>query len=161
MLWVGSTSTRGGMPPFLAPYFAAKAAMDSLAVSYSTELSRFGIETTIVVPGAFTSGTNHFANAGQPDSKDIEEAYFGKRAKYHGMSEKILKGLAALEPEGANVEEVAKEIVRLVGVKHGQRPFRVHIDPSDDGATLVNGVADMVRKDFYRRLGQEELLHPV
>lgn len=30
LLWVGSTSTRGGTPPFLAPYFAAKAAMDAL-----------------------------------------------------------------------------------------------------------------------------------
>jgi NAD(P)-dependent dehydrogenase (short-subunit alcohol dehydrogenase family) len=44
-----------------APYFAAKAAMDSLAVLYARELSRRGIETTIVVPGAFTKGTNHFA----------------------------------------------------------------------------------------------------
>jgi NADP-dependent 3-hydroxy acid dehydrogenase YdfG len=34
LVWVGSSSTRGGTPPFLAPYFAAKAAMDSLAVSY-------------------------------------------------------------------------------------------------------------------------------
>jgi NAD(P)-dependent dehydrogenase (short-subunit alcohol dehydrogenase family) len=33
ILWVGSTSTRGGTPPYLAPYFAAKAAMDALAVS--------------------------------------------------------------------------------------------------------------------------------
>jgi NAD(P)-dependent dehydrogenase (short-subunit alcohol dehydrogenase family) len=31
----GSSSTRGGTPPFLAPYFAAKAAMDALAVSYT------------------------------------------------------------------------------------------------------------------------------
>src|ERR1017187_8450760 len=29
LLWVGSTSTRGGTPPYLGPYFAAKAAMDS------------------------------------------------------------------------------------------------------------------------------------
>src|SRR5580693_6590556 len=35
VLWVGSTSTRGGTPPYLAPYFAAKAAMDALAVSYA------------------------------------------------------------------------------------------------------------------------------
>src|SRR5580692_9721350 len=61
LVWVGSSSTRGGTPPFLAPYFAAKAAMDALAVSYSTELALWGIETTIMVPGAFTKGTNHFA----------------------------------------------------------------------------------------------------
>ncbi|TIX30110.1 MAG: SDR family NAD(P)-dependent oxidoreductase, partial [Mesorhizobium sp.] len=65
LIWVGSSSTRGGTPPFLAPYFAAKAAMDALAVSYSTELARWGIETTIMVPGAFTKGTNHFAHSGK------------------------------------------------------------------------------------------------
>ena len=60
--------------PYLGPYFAAKAAEDALAVwghlppegqgDYAAELTRFGIETTIVVPGSFTSGTNHFADAG-------------------------------------------------------------------------------------------------
>ena len=62
LLWVGSSSHRGGTPPYLAPYFAAKAAMDAVAVSYAGELARWGIETTIVVPGAFTKGTNHFAH---------------------------------------------------------------------------------------------------
>src|SRR5436190_18964322 len=70
VLWVGSTSTRGGTPPYLAPYFAAKAAMDALAVSYAAELARFGIETSIVVPGAFTSGTNHFAHSGSPADRE-------------------------------------------------------------------------------------------
>ncbi len=59
LVWVGSSSTRGGTPPYLAPYFAAKAAMDSLAVSYASELTRWGIGTTIVVPGAYTTGTKH------------------------------------------------------------------------------------------------------
>ena len=69
VVWVSSSSTRGGTPPYLAPYFAAKAAMDSLAVSYASELARWGIETSIIVPGAFTSGTNHFKNAGSPNDK--------------------------------------------------------------------------------------------
>ena len=63
VVWVGSSSSRGGTPPYLGPYFAAKAAEDALAVSYAAELTRFGIETTIVIPGSFTSGTHHFANA--------------------------------------------------------------------------------------------------
>jgi NAD(P)-dependent dehydrogenase (short-subunit alcohol dehydrogenase family) len=32
VLWVGSSSSRGGTPPYLGPYFAAKAAEDALAV---------------------------------------------------------------------------------------------------------------------------------
>src|SRR5215212_12051310 len=66
VVWVSSSSAAGGTPPYLAPYFAAKAAMDSLAVVYARELTRWGIETSIIVPGAFTSGTNHFAHAGKP-----------------------------------------------------------------------------------------------
>ena len=75
VLWIGSTSTRGGTPPYLAPYFAAKAAMDALAVSYAAELNRWGIETSILVPGAFTSGTNHFAHAGVPADKARKAEY--------------------------------------------------------------------------------------
>src|SRR6202050_4352927 len=74
IVWVGS-STRGGTPPYLAPYFAAKAGMDSLAVSYAGELARFGIETSIIVPGAFTSGTNHFVHAGNPEDEKTLAAY--------------------------------------------------------------------------------------
>src|ERR687893_719673 len=75
VLWVGSTSTRGGTPPYLAPYFAAKAAMDALAVSYAAELARFGIETSIIVPGSFTSGTNHFAHSGHPADGPVVADY--------------------------------------------------------------------------------------
>lgn len=41
LVWVSSSSSRGGTPPYLSPYFAAKAAMDSLAVSYASELTRW------------------------------------------------------------------------------------------------------------------------
>jgi NAD(P)-dependent dehydrogenase (short-subunit alcohol dehydrogenase family) len=75
VVWVSSTSTRGGTPPWLAPYFAAKAGMDSLAVSYAGELARWGIETSIVVPGAYTKGTNHFAHAGAPADAARAAAY--------------------------------------------------------------------------------------
>lgn len=158
VVWVSSSSTRGGTPPFLAPYFAAKAAMDSLAVSYSTELTRWGIETSIIVPGAFTKGTNHFTHAGSPADQARADAYLN--GPYAGVPDHALKGLASLEPADADVAEVAAAIVRVVDTPFGQRPFRVHIDPSQDGAEIVNGVADRVRTEIYRRIGLEDLLHP-
>ncbi len=39
VMWTSSSSVKGGTPPFCGPYFAAKAAMDSLAVSYAGELT--------------------------------------------------------------------------------------------------------------------------
>ncbi|UVC16634.1 SDR family oxidoreductase [Mesorhizobium onobrychidis] len=158
LVWVGSSSTRGGTPPFLAPYFAAKAAMDALAVSYSTELARWGIETTIMVPGAFTKGTNHFAHSGKPfDEARVAEYEAGP---YAGVADQALKGLAGLEPADADPAEVAREIVRVVDAPFGKRPFRVHVDPSQDGAEIVNGVADRMRRDMYRNIGLDDLLHP-
>jgi NAD(P)-dependent dehydrogenase (short-subunit alcohol dehydrogenase family) len=159
LVWVGSSSTRGGTPPFLSPYFAAKAAMDALAVSYATELALWGVETTIMVPGAFTKGTNHFAHSGKPS--DAARAAEYETGPYAGVADKALKGLAALEPADADPAEVARQIVRVVGLPFGKRPFRVHVDPSEDGAEIVNGVADRVRREMYRNLGLEELLHPV
>lgn len=157
LVWVGSTSTRGGTPPYLAPYFAAKAALDSLAVSYAAELARFGIDTTIVVPGSFTSGTNHFANAGHAEDSGVADAY---DSRYEGLMDQVSTRLAELAPDDADPTEVARQIVAVVDTPKGQRPFRVHIDPADDGAAEVNAVGDRVRRDFYARIGLEDLLAP-
>lgn len=158
VLWVGSTSTRGGTPPYLSPYFAAKAAMDALAVSYAAELNRWGIETTIIVPGAFTSGTNHFAHAGSPADKERQAEY--DNGPYAHLGDDIMKGFAATAPADADVADVARAIVEVVGTPFGKRPFRVHIDPAQDGAEIVNGVADRVRAEMYRNIGLSDLLTP-
>ncbi|MFC4525528.1 SDR family NAD(P)-dependent oxidoreductase [Dyella halodurans] len=158
VVWVSSSSVRGGTPPYLAPYFAAKAGMDSLAVSYAGELARWGIETSIVVPGAFTQGTNHFAHAGAPADTDVAQAYAdGPTADF---GEVAFKGLAALEPADADPQAVADAMVAVVNAPFGKRPFRVHIDPSQDGAEIVNGVADRVRAELLRRIGLEDILRP-
>ncbi|CAM5774681.1 short-chain dehydrogenase/reductase [Labrys miyagiensis] len=158
VVWVSSSSTRGGTPPYLSPYFAAKAAMDSLAVSYASELTRWGIETAIIVPGAFTKGTNHFAHSGSP--ADTARASEYNDGPYKGVPEQALKGLASLEPADADAGDVAVAIVRVVGMPFGSRPFRTHVDPSQDGAEIVNGVADRVRAEMFRRIGLEDLLKP-
>ncbi len=157
LVWVGSTSTRGGCPPFLGPYFAAKAAGDALAVSYAGEVIRFGIDTTIVLPGAFTSGTNHFANAGTPDDSATQAAY---DSRYGQLMDEVDKRLTELLPPDADVADVAREIRRVVDLPQGARPFRVHIDPSKDGSEVVTAVADRIRVDFYRRVGLDDLLTP-
>ena len=158
LVWVSSSSTRGGTPPFLAPYFAAKAAMDSIAVSYAGEVARWGIETSIVVPGAFTKGTNHFAHSGKPADQARADEY--ARGPTGDIADIALKGLAALEPADADAGAVAEAIVKVVDAPFGRRPLRVHIDPSQDGAEIVSGVADRVRAELLRRIGLEDVLKP-
>jgi NAD(P)-dependent dehydrogenase (short-subunit alcohol dehydrogenase family) len=155
LVWVASSSTRGGHPPFLAPYFAAKAGMDALAESYAAELIRFGIDTAIVVPGAYTSGTNHFAHATMPADKAREAEY----DELYGETRTALnQRLAEIVPPGSDPQAVADEIARVIDLPFGQRPFRTHIDPSRDGSEVVTAVANRIRHEFYHRVGIADLL---
>lgn len=157
IIWVGSTSTAGGTPPFLGPYFAAKAAMDSLAVTCASELSKWGIETTIVSPGVFTSGTNHFEHAGKGSDDQIAAEYLEDTGPYAGVPEKVLKGLDCGDAPG-DVAEVAKEIVRVVRAPRGEAPFRVSVDPWNDGGSVVDAVKDLARKEYYYKIGLQDIL---
>lgn len=158
LVWTGSSSAAGGIPPLLGPYFASKAAMDALAVCYARELAPLGIETSIVVPGAFTRGTNHFAHAGSPGDA-LRAAEYVKSLPDH-FSDRMRTALAATVPEDADPEEVAAEVVEIVNAPFGTRPFRVVIDPASDGAVVSYAVIDRIREEFLRRIGFADLLHP-
>ena len=158
LVWVSSSSSAGGTPPYLSPYFAAKAAMDALAVQYARELSRWGIETSIVVPGAFTKGTNHFAHSGRPaDEARLAEYEAGP---YKGVGEEVQKAFAAIVPDDADVAGVAEAIVDIVNTPFGKRPFRVHYDPTQDGADVGFTVLDRLRAEMLHRVGLADLLSP-
>lgn len=156
LLWVSSTTVRGGYPPFMGPYAAAKAAMDTIAVTQSYELARFGIETAIMVPGAFTRGTDHFPNAGKPADQHTADAY----ARYDGLMDQVGARLSALSPAHADPQAVADEMVRIVNLPAGQRPFRAVVDFINDGAAEVTAVAERVRQEFAERIGIADLLQP-
>ncbi|HEY0505503.1 MAG TPA: SDR family oxidoreductase [Lysobacter sp.] len=156
LVWVSSSSVAGGTPPYLAPYFAAKAAMDAIAVQYARELSRWGIETSIVVPGAFTRGTNHFAHSGSPaDEARVAEYEAGP---YAGFGAQVQQAFAQIVPDDADASLVGDAIVGLVDAPAGKRPFRVHIDPTRDGADVGFGVTDRLRAEMLHRVGLSDLL---
>ncbi len=156
LVWVSSSSAAGGTPPYLGPYFAAKAGMDALAVAYARELTRWGIETSILVPGAFTKGTNHFANAGAPGDHNRAAEY--EAGPYAGFGDQVKAAFAGIVPDDADVGTVAEAMVAIVGAPRGRRPFRVHVDPTDDGSEVVNAVLDRVRVEMLNRVGLGDLL---
>jgi NAD(P)-dependent dehydrogenase (short-subunit alcohol dehydrogenase family) len=159
LVWVSSSSSAGGTPPYLSPYFAAKAAMDSLAVQYARELARWGIETTIVVPGAFTKGTNHFAHSGSPADKN-RLAEYEADGPYAGFGETVQRAFANIVPDDAEPAPVADLIVDAVDKPFGERPFRIHYDPTEDGANIGFGVLDRLRAEMLHRVGLSDLLMP-
>jgi NAD(P)-dependent dehydrogenase (short-subunit alcohol dehydrogenase family) len=156
LLWISSTTVHGGFPPFLGPYAAAKSAMDSLAGSLALEVSRFGIETVMVSPGAFTAGTEHFPKASHPADHERTAAY----ARYDDVTGSVGDRLSALMPAEAHPQVVADEVLRILNLDHGTRPFRTVVDLLGDGAKEVAEVAGKVRTEFFGRIALDDLLIP-
>jgi hypothetical protein len=97
--------------------------MDALAVQYARELSRGGIETSIIVPGAFTRGTNYFAHAGRPADKARAADY--EAGPYSGLARQVEEAFRKIVPEDADPGKVAGAIACIVETPFGERPFRV------------------------------------
>jgi hypothetical protein len=70
------------------------------------------------------------------------------------------KAFAAIVPPDADASAVAEAIVRVVDKPFGQRPFRVHIDPTQDGADVGFTVLDRLRAEMLHRVGLSDLLKP-
>ncbi len=156
LLWVGSGTTRA-IPPFLGPYTAAKAAFDAFADSTAWDVAAYGIETTVLMPGVFTHGTAHFANAAFPADTERTAAYDKIAHRLASMgedTERLMVGGVSADPQ-----IVADEIVRIVDLPEGRRPRRSVADGSDYGAEIVNGAAEELRLRLARRMGVTDLLH--
>ena len=157
LLYVGST-TSVVVPPFLGPYVASKFAADALAQVTAYEVGQFGIETTIVMPGPFTQGTEHFPNASRAGDAERTAAY----ATLDPLVARNEAATTALFPPGvdAHPRAVAEEITRILALPVGTRPFRSVVDFSDAGVAEVNEVLWRAQEQYVTRLGFGELLHP-
>jgi hypothetical protein len=76
------------------------------------------------------------------------------------MPDQIQTAFSRIVPEDADPGKVAKAIVSVVDAPFGERPFRVHVDPSEDGASVAFAVIDRVRNEMLHRVGFSDLLKP-
>ena len=115
----------------------------------------------VLQPGAFQNcrpGTNHFAHSGRPaDAARLAEYEAGPTK---GLGEEILKAFAAIVPPDADASAVSDAIVQVVNTPFGKRPFRVYVDPTQDGADVAFAVMDRVRAEMLHRVGFSDLLKP-
>jgi NAD(P)-dependent dehydrogenase (short-subunit alcohol dehydrogenase family) len=155
LLYVGSTIIVT-TPPFLGPYVASKAAFDALAVVTSYEASQFGIETSIVMPGAITQGTAHFPNASRASDARVTAAY----AALDELVDRNEAATASLVRPGIDPDpqKVADEIARVLALPRGEKPFRTVVDFTEAGVDHVMAFSDLTREAFVRRLGFGETL---
>lgn len=157
LLYVGSTSIIT-TPPFLGPYVASKAAFDLLALTTAYELHPFGIETVIVMPGAFTQGTMHFPNASHASDADIARHYTILDPLL-ARNEDVINALFPPDVD-ADPQAVADEIVRILALPAGAKPLRSVVDFTNSGVDEANALIEQTRERFVERMTFGELLKP-
>jgi hypothetical protein len=125
-------------------------------VQYARQRSRWGIETSIIVPGAFTSGTNHFTHSGKPaDEAAISEYDKGPSA---GFGEQVRKAFAAIVPPDADASAVADAIVQVVNSPSASdRSACTSIRPRMEPASASRcSIASALRCSTCRFIGSAE-----
>ena len=144
--------------PFTGPYAASKAAGDVLAEVIAFETARYGIETVIVQPGAYTSGTDHFKHAVGPLDHEVARQY----RKMEGLSDQLTHRLdgANLSGRRHDIGKVAEAIRDIIAMAPGTRPKRIDIDPRGRDVGKINDLTAQLQRDFFGRMGMADLLEP-
>ncbi len=156
LVYIGSTVARLH-EPFLGPYAASKAAGEALAEVMGFEVSRSGIESVIVVPGAFTRGTEHFAHAQPPADVAIVEQYGDVPELMAGLGGR-LDAIDAGSGGALDVSAVGDAVRDVLDLPRGGRPARVVVDPQRKGLDDLNALHDAKQAAFFEKMGLDHLL---
>lgn len=156
--YVGSTTARLH-EPFLGPYIASKVAGDALAEVLGMEVRPSGIESVTLVPGAFTSGTEHFAHANEPEYSAIEQQYGDLPGRAATLGER-LSAIDAANGGALDVAAVGLVAVEVVAMPRGQRPSRVVVDGQQKGTEDIDAVYHEKQVAFLQRMGLRDLAPP-
>jgi NAD(P)-dependent dehydrogenase (short-subunit alcohol dehydrogenase family) len=142
--------------PLTGPYAASKAAGDVLAQAMALENSRYGIESVVLMAGAYTADMDDSRDIIGPADTEVAAQY--ERVK--GLAAQLAGKLDAVNVPGARTDaaEVAEAVRDIVALKHGTRPARVEVDPQRRGALQIVEFAQARRAAFFRRMGIDDLL---
>ncbi|MFA9218694.1 MAG: SDR family oxidoreductase [Sphingomonadaceae bacterium] len=158
LMYVGSTTTRLH-EPFLGPYVASKVAGDAIAEIMGMEVRPMGIESVMLVPGAFTSGTEHFAHSTAPEYRAIEQQYGDLPYRVASLGER-LNAIDAANGGAWDVSVVGQAAVDVLAMPRGQRPSRVVIDGQHKGIEAIDAKYHEQQVGFLRQMGLADLAPP-
>ncbi|MDQ0393754.1 SDR family NAD(P)-dependent oxidoreductase [Labrys monachus] len=154
------SSTTAHIPePFLGPYVAAKAAGEALAEVMGMEVRSFGIDTVIMVPGAFTSGTEHFAHANTPALPAVVAQYGAFPARAETLGNRLV-AIDAAHDGSLDVSAVGEALRDALAKPSGERPFRIFVDAQRKGVEDILSVQDARQADLLRQFGLSDLAPP-
>ncbi len=157
LVYVSSTTTHI-VEPFMATYIASKSAGEAFAESIGFEVAPFGIDTVIVVPGAFTHGTEHFAHTPGPADPAVTAQYGDIAAVVAEIPQRLEAIDVAHQGHTADVGSVGDVLVEVLGQPRGSRPRRVFVDAQRKGADDIDAVRTQRQRTFFTALGINHLL---
>lgn len=153
-----SSTTAHLAEPFMATYVASKAAGEALAEVFAFEVGRFGIDTVIVVPGAFTHGTEHFAHSSGPSDTAVVDQYGSLPSRADGIPDRLAEIDAAHGNGPADIRSVGAALVGVLRKPPGHRPRRVVVDAQHKGVEELDAVREARQQQFFTQLGIADLL---
>lgn len=112
-------------------------------------------ELTFIQTGIFTSGTNHFAHSGKPAYPQVAAEYMD--GPLYGADTIMLDRVNATFPKDASAQLVGDAIANAVAAPRGHKPFRIPVDPFQDGSDEIMTIADQKHAEFLQRCGIYEI----
>lgn len=121
--------------PFVVPYAATKFAVEALTEGIRHEVKDLGIETVTVLPGSFPTEVSKKQGFGA-DKQEVIDSYGAETQKSLENFGSIMWG--KMQEYASDPQQVADNILMLVNMKKGTRPFQ----------TVVNPVAGEIEQAF-------------
>lgn len=135
--------------PFVAPYAAAKFAVEGLAETWAYELRPQGIDTVIVEPGGFDTsfGENMWSGADEERMEEIPELM----ERFEGFAEAFMGRAEAGELGDPRV--VVEAVADVIDAPSGERPLRLPL--GEDVSEMLNRLNARSRE--IQEMAEEQL----
>ena len=132
--------------PNMAIYCSSKWALEAMAESLAYEIKAFGIDSTIIEPGAYPTAI--FGKEMQPDDKSRLDSYPHAKESEKKLQEGLLP---VLKGENANSpDEISRFVKKLLEMENGERPLRVLLGKDTQGLQPINNVQTEVQKEVMQ-----------
>jgi NAD(P)-dependent dehydrogenase (short-subunit alcohol dehydrogenase family) len=138
--------------PFGGVYASSKWALEALAEASSYELAPFGVDVSIVEPGAFL--TEILGKVGAPDDEARAASYGALQAVADAAPARI-----AERAKGNDPADIAKKILQLALAPAGDRPLR-SVVPQSPPVEAINAAHAPIQLALVSSLGVPELIPP-
>lgn len=149
VLFMSSVGGRGGLP-FLSAYNASKAAISAVGDSLRQEMQPFGVEVSIIEPGAIATP---FWDKGEAEAPEILAALGDELVELYGERLERVRTLSAkTAARGAPPETVADAVEHAVTAAKPKARYLVGLDAKVQGTAM-----NMLPSRLFDRVVQREL----